>query len=171
MPFTSGAAAVYPVSARTQFSHSNSAIRENSRFVVSHERQPQRHALGGNEQVVAANWLAFLFEIRPNSSVNSFDGRLNRQDLNGLEDRLELRRQPLRCPLCSAIPEFCRHNDARAYGSLTDFSDAARGKALRIANEVGYDIRIEQIAHLQLHIVDRQFGNGREIIIDRRKRC
>jgi hypothetical protein len=31
MPFTSGAAAVYPVSARTQFSHSNSAIRENSR--------------------------------------------------------------------------------------------------------------------------------------------
>jgi hypothetical protein len=46
---------------------------------VGHERQPQRHALCGNQQFE----LVGLSFPDPQPSGNSFDGGLNRQDLDG----------------------------------------------------------------------------------------
>ena len=116
-------------------------------FIGSDEREPKGESLGGDQQIVTPKRLAFLFETGAENTVHAVSRLLERQNLDGSEDGLNLSRETCRSLLGGAVPQFGGDDDAGRYLSFTDISDVCRHAALRTADHLGDDIGIEQVAH------------------------
>jgi hypothetical protein len=103
--------------------------------------------MGGYEQIVASDHASRLFEPRSDLSINGIGGRLEWDNFQGAKDCLELSRQPSGGPLDRSISEFRRHDDTGADQRLADLADTARDAAAWVADKIGHDVRIKQVAH------------------------
>jgi hypothetical protein len=91
-------------------------------FVVRDDGVTDSDGLSGDQKIIAADRLSRLFEAGPERVI---------------------RRSLLRSP----ITQFGRDDDAGADLRFSDLADVLRHTALRIADEVGHDVGVEQVAH------------------------
>src|SRR6059058_4051363 len=71
---------------------------------------------------------------------------LQRDDGQRCEDRLELLAEAERRLLGRTVPKLAGDDDARADSLLADARDAARDCAVRVADDLRHDVRIQEIA-------------------------
>jgi hypothetical protein len=115
---------------RNQFSQRSPAIRPS-----------------GDKQIVAANRSADLFEPGADLPISRIGRCGEREHVKRAEHHLELSREPWRSLFRSSVAQFCRDDGAGADLRFTDPADVFGYPALRVADEVGNDIGIEQVTH------------------------
>src|SRR6185437_6453234 len=80
-------------------------------------------------------------------AIDDVGWRLEWQNSERPKHGLELRRELRRALLFSPVAQFRRNNDARADFILADRADFVGDASLRIADQIGNDVRIEAVAH------------------------
>ena len=89
--------------------------------------------MGGDEQVISANRLAFLFETGAENAVDPVGGVFEGQNLERSEHRLKLCRKGGRSFLRRTVPEFGGDDDAGRHLRLTYLSDPLSHTSLRVS--------------------------------------
>jgi hypothetical protein len=101
----------------------------------------------GYEQIVASDHASRLFELCSDLTINGIGGRLERDNFQGAKYGLELRSQPSGGLPGRPISEFRRDDDTGADQRLADIADTARDATARVADKIGHDVRVKQVAH------------------------
>src|SRR5216684_4340399 len=116
-------------------------------FVVGDDGIAEGDCLSGNEQIITADRSADLFEPGADQAISGIGRHLEGENVQGAKYRLELRREPWRCLLRSPVAQFRGDDDACADLCLAYLADVLGYPALRMADEIGDDVGIEQVAH------------------------
>jgi len=99
-------------------------------FVVGDQGVTERDDLRGDQQIVAADRLAKLFQSGAKHSIHTIGWGLEGQDFDGPEHCRELSRKSRRSPFCRSITQFSGDDDAGADRGLANFMDVLRYDAL-----------------------------------------
>src|SRR6266849_1623668 len=116
-------------------------------FVVGDDGIAEGDCLSGNEQIITADRSADLFEPGADQAISGIGRHLEGENVQGAKYRLELRREPWRCLLRSPVAQFRGDDDARADLCLAYLADVLGYPALRVSDEVGDNVGIEQVTH------------------------
>src|ERR1700694_44191 len=114
--------------------------------IVGHDRGAGRIGVGGDQQVVGADWLSGRFQLRADSAVFGIGRNIERQQFDLAEQVFDCLEQPFRAALCACVAQLGRHDDAGADVALAHLGDPLRSSALRVPDQVGNDVRVQHVA-------------------------
>ena len=103
-------------------------------FVGGDEGVAEGLRVRGDQQIVSADRLSGLLETGAKLAVDGVGRGLERQDLEGAENRLDLRAKARRSLLCRTVAKLGRDDDARADLGLTHLPDTFCHTAVRVAD-------------------------------------
>src|SRR5215469_5610676 len=103
-------------------------------------------SVGGNQQVVAPDWLSGRFQHRADSVVFGVSRNIKWQHVNFGEQVFDGLEQSFRTALRASVAQFGRHNNARADVVFAQFHNLPCCSASRIPDQVGNDVRIQRVA-------------------------
>jgi hypothetical protein len=113
--------------------------------IVRHAHRVDSSRMRGDQHVVRANGRASPLEGHTNRRIDAFDIRFEGSDRHCAQHGLNLPRELPGTALGGAVPQFTRDDDTRQHIRLADVGDVIGHGPLRLANEMGEDVRIEQI--------------------------
>ena len=88
--------------------------------------------VGGDQQIIAADWLSGRFQLRTDCAVLGIGWNIKRQHVDFAEQVFDGLEQPLRATLCASIAKFGRHDDTGTDVILAHLGDPLRSFALGI---------------------------------------
>ena len=118
--------------------------------VVSDEDSVDCESVGGDQEIVAADWRACLLEFGADAAIVPICFWYKRKNLNSVEQLIYARGQPddRRAAFGNAITDLIRNDDAVCERVAFDWRERvnfAGDLALRIFQEVGQDVGVEEI--------------------------
>ena len=113
-------------------------------FVGGDDGVPERDGVGGAEYVVAANGPAHALQTGATRAVSDGGSRVERRDLNCAKHSFDLLGKPPSPGLLRPVSQFGCYDGAGSGALTADFPNAPRSRGPRVADEFGYDIRIQR---------------------------
>jgi len=116
--------------------------------VVGDKDSVNSESLGGDEQIVGADWRSRLLELGADSAVVPIGFRFEWKDLKSIQHLIYAAGQDSRPAFCYAVTEFSGNNNACCDGVAFDGREGRNLSgdfALRILQEFGQDVGVEEI--------------------------
>src|ERR1700678_1387177 len=98
-------------------------------------------------QIISPDDIARRLEFRPNPSVHRIGRRRERENFESTQNQADARFEPRGFFLVGAVTQFGGDDNTRTYVLCADFADAPRYLSGGITNQVGYDVRVQEITH------------------------